>query len=142
MLDINANQGNVVLQIVPPGETQIFTRSEAHALLPGVVQVTGNAFVELEPIKKQLGALLECDPRTASVSREYERIVRRWIGKIERMGLIARGLWWVDFDTGEGYLCWRYPEIRLDYFHGYEEEVEARRRIDELYPDFTPDWLN
>ena len=27
----------------------------------------------------------------------------------------------VDFDNGEGYYCWKWPEREVDHFHGYEE---------------------
>ena len=37
-----------------------------------------------------------------------------------------KGLWLVDFDSGAGYYCWKYPEPSLDYFHGYEEGFAGR----------------
>ena len=142
MLQTESRSTDVVIQIGPPGETQIFTLSEARAVLPWVQQITHNASEELQPVKDQLQRLLECDPRSELISRQYEEIVRRWIGKIERLGLVAKGLWWVSFDTGEGYLCWRYPEIRLDYFHDYDEPVECRRPIADLCLDYPPEWTN
>jgi hypothetical protein len=35
----------------------------------------------------------------------------------------------VDFDTGSGFYCWRWPEERLEFFHGYEEGFDGRVRI-------------
>lgn len=130
-----------VARICHPGDTQIFTLSEARLLLPLVMRVTQNSVDELAPLQKRLRRMLACDPRLKSVEVEYERVVRRWIGKIDRLGLIATGLWWVNFDIGEGYICWRYPEIRLDYFRGYAERPEDRCKISEICDQYRPDWI-
>lgn len=54
-----------------------------------------------------------------------------WVERIHRLGALAKGLWLVDFDTGDGYLCWAYPEERIEYFHSYESGFKSRRRIKE-----------
>ncbi len=130
-----------VARIGRPGETQIFTLSEARALLPLVSRITAGAATELAPLQRRLRRMLACDPRLQAVEVEYEKVVRRWIGKIERLGLVASGLWWVNFDIGEGYVCWRYPEIRLDYFHAYGDRPEDRRKISEICEQYCPDWI-
>ncbi len=131
-----------ITRIGPPGDVQIFTLPEARNMLPLVVRITHNSVNELEPIQKRLRRMLSCDPRLSEVEQRYEATVRSWIGKIERLGLVACGLWWIDIDMGEGYVCWRYPEIRLDYFHDYEEKPADRKRISELYEEFSPDWIH
>ena len=75
MLEISSNHANVVLQIVPPGETQIFTLPEASALIPNILQITYNAVNELEPIQQKLQRMLECDPRTATTSMDKRPIL-------------------------------------------------------------------
>jgi hypothetical protein len=121
-------------------DPRIFTLEEARRLLPLVWRITDSARRELDPVKERLGAMLPCDPRLKPVEIEYERIVRRWIGKMERLGLVVKGLWLADFDTGDGYLCWRFPERRLAYFHDYEEGFSGRRRLDEVIEELMPDW--
>ena len=32
----------------------------------------------------------------------------------------------LDFDKGDGYYCWKYPEPALNHFHGYEEGFGGR----------------
>lgn len=130
-----------VARIGPPGDTQIFTLHEARVMLPLITRITSSAAAELAPQQKRLRRMLTCDPRLVVVEARYETVVRGWIGKIERLGLTAAGLWWVNFDMGEGYICWRYPEIRLDYFHDYGEKPEQRRQISELCEQFRPDWI-
>jgi hypothetical protein len=141
MLDLDPPLQEVA-RICHPGDTQIFTLSEARQLLSVVARVTDTAVRELAPLQKRLRRMLACDPRLKAVEAEYEQVVRRWIGKIDRLGLIATGLWWVNFDIGEGYICWRYPEIRLDYFRSYGDGPEERRKISEIYEQYCPDWIS
>jgi hypothetical protein len=35
-------------------------------------------------------------------------------------------VWLVDWDSGAGYYCWRYPEESLGHFHGYQEGFAGR----------------
>ena len=46
--------------------------------------------------------------------------------QITGLGLEVKGLWLVDFDSGAGYYCWKYPESSLEYFHGYDEGFSGR----------------
>jgi len=35
----------------------------------------------------------------------------------------------VDFDSGAGYYCWKWPEESLSFFHGYQEGFAGRIRL-------------
>ena len=52
--------------------------------------------------------------------------MREWAREILSLGVVIKGLWLVDFDSGAGYYCWKYPEPSLEYFHGYEEGFSGR----------------
>ena len=60
---------------------------------------------------------------------EIQRIIARWALAMEAFGLEVKGPWLVDFDSGSGLYCWRWPEEKLEYFHGYEEGFQGRIRI-------------
>ena len=62
-------------------------------------------------------------------SRELASAVAAWVRAMEALGVEVEGRWLVDFDHGRGYYCWRWPEERLDYFHGYDEGFAGRVRI-------------
>ena len=32
----------------------------------------------------------------------------------------------VDWDSGDGYYCWRYPEASLSFYHSYEDGFKGR----------------
>ena len=48
---------------------------------------------------------------------------------MEELGIEVKGPGLVDFDSGDGYWCWRWPEEALDYYHGYDEGFAGRVRI-------------
>lgn len=129
-----------IAEIVPTGDPRVFSLSEAKALFPLVRRITQTAYAELEPVRKSLEALLPTDPRIAEVEHQYETVVKRWVGKMERLGLVVKGLWLVDFDTGDGYLCWKFPELRLAHYHSYAEGFANRRPLEQVVEEMDPDW--
>ena len=99
----------------PEGEParRIFTLEEARALLPTVRERTAEAV-------QRYGQL------SGDLETERESVVRDWMRELFALGLEIKGLWLVDFDSGAGYYCWKYPEPALDHFHGYEEGFAGR----------------
>lgn len=127
-------------QILPRDDHRVFTLGEAQALFPLVNRLTREAYDSLEPVRHRLEVTLPGDPALREAEAEYERIVRRWVGKMDRLGLAVRGLWLVDFDTGDGYLCWRFPELRIAHYHGYQEGFDNRRPLNDVVEELDPDW--
>ena len=52
--------------------------------------------------------------------------MRDWAEEMQSLGIEVKGIWLVDFDSGAGYYCWKYPEPALNHFHGYEEGFAGR----------------
>lgn len=129
-------------QIVAQDDPRIFSLAEAEALFPLVRKITQAAYQELEPVRRNLEAMIPTNPLIREVEREYEAIVKRWVAKMERLGLVVKGLWLVDFDTGDGYLCWKFPELKLGHYHGYHEGFAGRRPLREVIEEFDPDWAS
>ncbi len=136
---IDSTQPTVV-QIGSPESPRYFTLAEANQTLPLVKQITRDSYEELEVIKKKLRNFVPSDPRVVLVERQYEEIVKKWISKLERLGLIVKGLWLVDFDTGDGYLCWKYPELEVSHYHSYTGGFAARRPVSEIIEESHPNW--
>lgn len=105
---------------------KIFTLSEARDLLPLVRRITAEAVARAEILAARYDALPEDHEARPRVEDELNQVVGRWGEKINRLGAEAKGLWLVDFDNGEGYYCWRYPEDSIGYFHGYEDGFKGR----------------
>jgi hypothetical protein len=129
-----------IFQIVARDETRVFTLAEAEELFPLVRAITEAAWRELEPVRRKLESMAPANPRIHEVEREYEAIVKRWMAKMGRLGLTVKGLWLVDFDTGDGYLCWKFPELRIGHYHGHHEGFTARRPLREVIEELDPDW--
>ena len=94
-------------------QRKIFTLDEARALLPRVKELTSDAVARFGQLP-------------GDQENERRAIVEGWVGELEALGCEIKGLWLVDFDSGGGYYCWKYPEPALDHFHGYEEGFSGR----------------
>jgi regulator of sirC expression with transglutaminase-like and TPR domain len=92
---------------------RIFTLEEARTLLPRVKELTSDAVLRYGQLASELES-------------EREEVVRDWMQEIRSLGVEIKGLWLVDFDSGAGYYCWKYPEPALNHFHGYEEGFAGR----------------
>lgn len=130
----------VIWQISSPGDTRVFTLLEAEELFPLVRRITYGAYRELQPLRHMLSTLSPGSAGLYEAEEDYERVVKRWVAKMERLGVVVKGLWLVDFDTGDGYLCWRFPELKLGYYHGYCEDYATRRPLREVIEELDPDW--
>ena len=90
---------------------RIFTLAEARALMPKVQEITAGAV-------ERYGRL--------PAEEERRSVAETWANELSAMGLEIKGLWLVDFDSGGGYYCWKYPEPELGHFHSYEEGFAGR----------------
>lgn len=105
---------------------RIFTYEEALAAFPLVRRLTRDAVLQVESIFQRVQSQEELDDRQAELESATQSIVDAWTTKIEAMGCEVKGLWLVDFDSGAGYYCWRYPEESLSHYHGYDEGFAGR----------------
>jgi hypothetical protein len=107
-------------------EKKTFTFGEAQALLPEVFRITEEAASTVEQVR---AAMAEQGAREERVREQVDRIVAAWARALGARGLEVKGLWLVDFDSGSGYYCWRYPEPSLQFFHSYDDGFQGRMRI-------------
>jgi hypothetical protein len=107
----------------------IFTLQQARELLPQIKHLTADAVRRAESLASQLQGLGEDDPAHVQLSSALRDVVSAWADEVRALGLEVKGLWLVDFDNGEGYYCWCYPEETITHFHGYDEGFAGRIRI-------------
>jgi hypothetical protein len=107
----------------------IFSLQQARDLLPHIKHMTAEAVRRAESLAAQLHGLQEEDPDHANLSAAIRDVVNEWAEEVQSLGLEAKGLWLVDFDNGEGYYCWCYPEETVSHYHGYEEGFGGRVKI-------------
>jgi hypothetical protein len=108
---------------------RIFSFDQARQLLPDVKRLTADAVRRAEALASRVQELALDDPARARLDGELADVVNGWADAIRTLGLEAKGLWLVDFDNGEGYYCWCYPEDALTHYHTYEEGFAGRMKI-------------
>jgi len=101
----------------------------ANDLLPLIRKYTEAAIQETQRNLLKIRQFKRNSPDFKRLSRAHEEAIGRWVERVHRLGGLAKGLWLVDFDTGDGCLCWIYPETRVEHFHGYNEAYKDRRKV-------------
>jgi hypothetical protein len=114
-----------------PADKRIFSLEEAQTMLSKVLEMTERAVSAATIVEFQLAALKGAAKRRAELEQEYFAVINQWAETMHELGCEAKGLWLVDFDNGEGYYCWKYPEASLDYFHDYTSGYSGRMKISE-----------
>ncbi len=107
--------GGAELVALASPQRKVFTLDEARSLLPKVKEITSDAVFKFARLSEG-----------EETEEERQGVVGEWAREILALGAEIKGLWLVDFDSGAGYYCWKYPEPSLEYFHGYEEGFAGR----------------
>ncbi len=108
---------------------RLFSYEEAVNTFPAVRDLTYAAVRQVEALLNGLHSRDEMEARKEEIESAYERIVAAWSLEITDLGCEVKGLWLVDWDSGDGYYCWRYPEEILGHFHGYDEGFAGRMPV-------------
>ncbi len=106
-----------------------FTLDEARVLLPWVRERTRTALEAIGSLAIPVDELGTSGAGPEAFHEEARRILAAWAADVEARGAEVKGPWLVDFDSGGGYYCWRWPEESLEYFHGYSEGFGFRVRL-------------
>lgn len=113
----------------PRPRPRVFTYEEALETFPAVRDLTAAAVRQVESIVNRVQSRDEMTDRQDELEEACNRVVQAWSLEILRQGCEVKGLWLVDWDCGDGYYCWKYPEETLSHFHGYEEGFDGRMAI-------------
>jgi hypothetical protein len=103
-----------------------FSYDEALNTFPLVRDLTSAAVRQIEALTTSLGSHDDVDSRRGAVAEAQEKIVRAWTREVTALGCEVKGVWLVDWDTGDGYYCWRFPEQAIAFFHTYDEGFAGR----------------
>lgn len=107
---------------------RLFSLHEAKRVLPAIQRITKRAVEEVEKKTTQLSYARDKEKKT-EIEDQIHAVFKRWHEGVHKLGCEAKGMWLVDFDSGEGYYCWHYPEPSLSFFHGYLEGFRGRVKL-------------
>jgi hypothetical protein len=105
---------------------RIFTYDEAVNTFPLVRDLTAAAVRQMEALINGVNSREDLDARREELEEARERIVLAWAQQITAIGCEVKGVWLVDWDSGDGYYCWRHPEQAISFFHTYDEGFAGR----------------
>lgn len=114
---------------MPGVERKVFSFEEARQLLPLVRERTRQAIDEMGAIEIDFDDADDDALRRTRVETDAARILGAWALDIQALGIEVKGPWLVDFDSGAGYYCWKWPEESLEFFHEYSEGFAGRVRL-------------
>jgi len=121
-----------VRDVIEINRKKVFSQQEVSKLLPLIYRLTDEAQSE---VKKIINFIEAHANNKSTLVHELEtrlnEIVTRWQMKIEKLGAEPKGLWLADFDSGDGYFCWKFPETEICYWHGYQDGFTGRILIKE-----------
>lgn len=119
-----------MVQIVDRQQNKIFTLQEATDLLPLIYRVTEESAKQVKYLMGCLEALPDKQSlRGIEIQDEINKYLSKWQNKMERLGTRPKGMWFADFDSGNGYFCWKFPETEILYKHGYQDGFTGRKLI-------------
>ena len=105
----------------------VFTLEQARAVLPVIRRITADYSVKVEALMARLESVNLTQIETINrLETEVNELIKAWHEKIKKLGAKPKGLWLIDFDSGDGYFCWKYPETDLAYWHAYDDGFTGR----------------
>ena len=119
---------------------KLFTLAEAKLLFPLLYKLTKQYYDKLQPVQQRMDQMLSNDPRRGIIEHDYQQVVGQWKAKVEKLGAQVNGLWVIEFDMGEGYLSWRYPELSLVFFRPQGANFIQRVTLSSYINEHDPDW--
>lgn len=114
--------------VIEINRKKVFSLVEANSLLPIVYRLSEESEREVRSYTNRLKAYLDdkSHPVAVELEEQINLVISRWQTKMEKLGAEPKGLWMADFDNGDGYYCWKYPENRISHFHGYQDGFSGR----------------
>jgi hypothetical protein len=130
LFHIWACEGASLNRIIEISKKKNFRLEEAQQLVPVILRMTEISNLKVRSLLQKLDFLSEKDStQSREIQLEIDSIIGQWQQKVEKLGALAKGLWLVDFDNGDGYFCWKFPERKIMFFHGYDDGFTGRKAI-------------
>ncbi len=132
--------GTNVIELKP---RKVFNYADIMDLLPIVHRITRQYSEKVAKLILKIEHISGQEKLISDTEAEINDLIQEWQVKVEKLGAVTKGLWIADFDSGDGYFCWKFPEEQILYWHGYRDGFSGRRPIKEyLEKNISQDSLN
>jgi len=105
---------------------RIFTYEEALDTFAEVRDLTARAIHQIRALYNSIQSREEMERRHNELEAATSQVIEAWTEEVTAMGCLVKGLWLVDWDCGDGFYCWRYPEASIAHFHDYDDGFTGR----------------
>lgn len=114
-------------QIIEINRRSVFTHEEAQELLPIIFRITKTYSQKVDSLIERLDAVSGgSEDLVTSIENQVNQLIQEWQNKVQKLGALPKGLWIADFDSGDGYFCWKYPERGIEFWHQYSDGFSKR----------------
>lgn len=128
-LDPSKKLDGGLAKIIELKPRKVFDLSGINELLPIVHRITKQYSEKVNKLIQKLEHIGGQDKMVADTEAEINNLIQEWQVKMEKLGAVTKGLWIADFDSGDGYFCWKFPEEQILYWHGYRDGFSGRRPV-------------
>jgi hypothetical protein len=119
--------------IIEINRQSVFSLEEAQELLGVIFRITKTYSEKVEGLIGRLDTLPPgSDALASSLETQVNGLISEWQTKVQKLGALPKGLWIADFDSGDGYYCWKYPERKIEFWHKYTDGFSKRVRVAEI----------
>ena len=116
--------------VIEINRRQVFALEEAQEVLPVIFRITKASSQKVDALIERLESLGgSSDELTTSIESQVNTLIQDWQNKIQKLGALPKGLWIADFDAGDGYYCWKYPERSIQFWHRYSDGFSKRMHV-------------
>jgi hypothetical protein len=124
---VSVFRGGYLENVIEINRKKTFDIEDARRLLPLIYRMTEESSLEVKGLLNKIEAFSDkANPHVEILEARINVIIDRWQAKMLKLGAQPKGLWMADFDNGQGYYCWKFPEIQINYWHGYQDGFSGR----------------
>jgi hypothetical protein len=120
-------------EVIGINRRSVFSLAEARTLLPLISRMTKTAAEKVQVLITKIEARSRSSDEGRAEVEVFEaqasRLIQDWQTKVQKLGGLPKGIWVVDFDSGDGYFCWKYPEVSIDHWHSYRDGYTKRKKL-------------
>ena len=119
-----------IKSIAPTVMKRQFNLAQANELLPLIYHITETHHKKVKSLLNRLQAVRGSNAQLVSeLESQVTAESQKWELKLKRLGLVPKGMWLADFDSGTGYYCWKFPENEIRFWHQYQDGFSGRMEI-------------